>query len=83
MPAANGSRQMREIHLPTNARVSSDLVPDIRLTRGRTVWVLKAMGVSVGVTTPGRVHLPFNLSTLAISLVEHAGTAPNIRRGPH
>jgi hypothetical protein len=41
---------MREIHLPTKARVTSDLVPDIQLTHGRAVWVLEAMGFSAGVT---------------------------------
>jgi hypothetical protein len=43
---------MREFHLPTNARVTSDLVPDIRLTHGRAVGVLEAMGFSAGVGRP-------------------------------
>ncbi len=34
---------MREIHLPITSRMTSDLVPDLRLTHGRAIWTLTAM----------------------------------------
>jgi hypothetical protein len=46
---------MREIRLPTKARVTSELVPDIQLTHGRAVWVLETLGFGAGVT-----HITFN-----------------------
>lgn len=49
----------------------------------RAISPFEALRVYSKLDTPGRAHLPFNLSTLAIALVECAETAPNIRRGPH
>ncbi len=42
-------RTLSEIRLPTKARVTSELVPDLNLAHGRAVWVLSRMGFSVGV----------------------------------
>lgn len=63
----------------------------IRLARGRMLEFgpprvlspFEALRAYSRLDTPGRVHLPFNISALAIGLVECAETAPNIRRGPH
>ena len=41
---------MKAIQLPTKARVTSDLVPDLQLTHGRSLWVLSRMGFAAGVT---------------------------------
>ncbi len=41
---------MKEISLPTKARLTSDLVPDLALTHGKAVWVLAALGFSTSVT---------------------------------
>lgn len=41
---------MKAIQLPTKARVTSDLVPDLQLTHGRALWVLSRMGFAEGVT---------------------------------
>ena len=41
---------MKAIQLPTKARVTSDLVPDLQLTHGRSLWVLSRMGFATGVT---------------------------------
>jgi hypothetical protein len=38
------------MRLPTRARLTGDLVPDLQLTHGRAVWVLSRMGYSAGVT---------------------------------
>lgn len=38
------------IQMPTKARLTSELVPDLRLTHGRSLWVLSKMGFSAGVT---------------------------------
>jgi hypothetical protein len=48
----------------------------------RAVSPFEALRVYSRLDTPGRAHLPLNLSALAINLVECAETAPNIRRGP-
>jgi len=39
---------MRELNLPTKARLTSDLVPDLALTHGHAVQVLEALGFSAG-----------------------------------
>lgn len=44
-----GIGQMRELHLPTKARLTSDLVPDLGLTHGQALWALAAMGFSAGI----------------------------------
>ena len=41
---------MKAIQLPTKARVTSDLVPDLQLSHGRSLWVLSRMGFATGVT---------------------------------
>lgn len=41
---------MKEIHLPTKARMTSNLVPDVQLSHGSTLWVLTTMGFSDGVS---------------------------------
>jgi hypothetical protein len=41
---------MKAIQLPTKARVTSDLVPDLQLSHGRALWVLSKMGFAAGVT---------------------------------
>jgi len=41
---------MKAIQLPTKARMTSDLVPDLQLTHGRALWVLTQMGFAAGVT---------------------------------
>lgn len=63
----------------------------IRFCGGRTIEFgppkavspFEALRVYATSDTPGRAHVPFNLSHLAVRLVQCAGTAPNIRRGPH
>jgi hypothetical protein len=49
----------------------------------RVVSPFEALRIYSRLDTPGRVHLPLNLSTLAINLVECVETAPDIHRGPH
>jgi hypothetical protein len=51
MPIAGGNWQMKELHLPTKARLTSDLVPDLALTHAQTLWVLENMGFSAGIPT--------------------------------
>jgi hypothetical protein len=48
----------------------------------RLLSPFEALRVFSRLDTPGRAHLPLNLSSLAINLVECAETAPAIRRGP-
>ncbi len=47
---------MKAIQLPTRARVTSDLVPDLQLTHGQSLWVLAKMGFAAGVTPPTFNH---------------------------
>ena len=42
---------MKAIQLPTKAHVTSDLVPDLALTHGRSLWVLSKMGPAAGITS--------------------------------
>ena len=39
---------MKEIALPTQAKLTSTLVPDLSLSYGQVVWVLEAAGFSAG-----------------------------------
>ncbi len=57
---------MKIAHLPTTARVTSELVPDVQLTHGRAVWVLTAMGFSAGVTPITFNHYIKSLRVLGI-----------------
>ena len=57
---------MSEIRLPTKARVTSDLVPDLQLTHGRAVWVLGRMGFSAGVTPGTFNHYVKSLRKLGV-----------------
>lgn len=41
---------MKAIRLPTQAHLTSDLVPDMQLTHGRALWVLAKMGFGAGVS---------------------------------
>lgn len=41
---------MKELPLPTAARLTSELVPDITLSLGQMVWVLQAAGFTAGAT---------------------------------
>lgn len=66
---------MREIRLPTKARVTSDLVPDVQLTHGRAVGVLQTMGFSAGVTRPTFNHYIKSLRRLGVPFAHgKAGT---------
>src|SRR5271170_88620 len=64
---------MRELHLPTKARVTSDLVPDIQLTHGRAVWVLQAMGFGAGVTPLTFNHYIKSLRKLGVPFAHGEG----------
>lgn len=57
---------MREIKLPTTARVTSDLVPDLQLTHGRSLWVLSHMGFATGVTPVTFNHYVKSLRKLGV-----------------
>ena len=57
---------MKTVHLPTKARVTSELVPDVQLTHGRAVWVLAAMGFSAGVTPITFNHYIKSLRVLGV-----------------
>jgi hypothetical protein len=50
MASAGGHLRVKDIRLPTKARLTSELVPDLSLTHGSSLWVLKEMGFSAGVT---------------------------------
>ena len=65
---------MRHIHLPTKARMTSDLVPDVAMTHGQAVWVLSAMGFSEGVTKSTFNHYIKSLRKLGLPFArgEHA-----------
>ena len=43
--------QPQYLQLPTKARLTSELVPDLQLTHGRSLWVLNEMGFGAGVTS--------------------------------
>lgn len=47
----------------------------------RLLSPFEALCIYARLETPGRVHLPFNLSTLSIGLVEQAEGAPKMRPG--
>ena len=49
----------------------------------RAISPFEALRVYSRLETPGRAHLPLNLSELAIGLVECAEAAPKIEHGPH
>jgi hypothetical protein len=66
---------MRELHLPTKARVTSDLVPDIQLTHGRAVWVLQTMGFGAGVTILTFNHYIKSLRKLGVPFGHGEGGA--------
>ena len=57
---------MKTVHLPTKARVTSELVPDVQLTHGRAVWVLATMGFSAGVTPITFNHYIKSLRVLGV-----------------
>lgn len=46
----------------------------------RLISPFEALRVYSRLDTPGRAHLPFNLSALAIAMVQFAQEAPNMRR---
>ena len=55
-----------EFRLPTKARVSADLVPDLQLSHGRAVWVLDQMGFAAGVTPRTFNHYVKSLRRLGV-----------------
>lgn len=57
---------MKGIQLPTKARVTSDLVPDLQLTHGRALWVLSNMGFATGVTPLTFNHYVKSLRKLGV-----------------
>ncbi len=57
---------MKAIQLPTKARVTSDLVPDLQLTHGRSLWVLSKMGFASGVTPVTFNHYVKSLRKLGV-----------------
>jgi hypothetical protein len=57
---------MKAIQLPTKARVTSDLVPDLELTHGRSLWVLAKMGFAAGVTPVTFNHYVKSLRKLGV-----------------
>ena len=57
---------MKEIALPTRARLTSELVPDIGLTHGRAVWVLETLGFSTGIGDAAFHHYIKSLRKLGI-----------------
>lgn len=59
-------RTISEIRLPTKARVTSDLVPDLQLAHGRAVWVLGRMGFAAGVTPGTFNHYVKSLRKLGV-----------------
>jgi hypothetical protein len=59
-------RTLSEMRLPTKARVTSDLVPDLQLAHGRAVWVLDRMGFAAGVTPGTFNHYVKSLRKLGV-----------------
>ena len=57
---------MKAIQLPTKARVTSDLVPDLQLTHGRSLWVLSQMGFAAGITPLTFNHYVKSLRKLGV-----------------
>jgi len=57
---------MKPIQLPTKARVTSDLVPDLQITHGRALWVLSKMGFAAGVTPLTFNHYVKSLRKLGV-----------------
>jgi hypothetical protein len=57
---------MKAIQLPTKARVTSDLVPDLQLAHGRSLWVLAKMGFAAGVTSGTFNHYVKSLRKLGV-----------------
>lgn len=73
---------MRELDLPTKARMTSELVPDIELTHGRAVWVLEAMGFGAGVGSDTFNHYIKSLRKLGVPFGPGeggTGTGRNVR----
>ena len=67
-------RPMKQLTLPTKTRMTRDLVPDIELTHGRAVVSpFEALRICAHADEPARARMSFNLSQLAVSLVECAG----------
>ncbi len=57
---------MKAIQLPTKARVTSDLVPDLQLSHGRALWVLTSMGFAAGITPLTFNHYVKSLRKLGV-----------------
>lgn len=57
---------MRELHFPTKARLTSDLVPDIQIGHGDAVRILAAMGFSAGVSPDTFNHYIKSLRKIGI-----------------
>jgi len=57
---------LRNVQLPTKARLTSELVPDLQLTHGRSVWVLRKMGFSAGVSPTTFNHYIKSLRKLGV-----------------
>lgn len=57
---------MKAIQLPTKARVTSDLVPDLRLTHGQALWVLTKMGFAAGISSLTFNHYVKSLRKLGL-----------------
>lgn len=57
---------MRELSLPTKARLTSDLVPDLALTHGHAVQVLEGLGFSVGAPDASFRHYIKSLRKLGV-----------------
>lgn len=57
---------MRELSLPTKARLTSDLIPDLALTHGHAVLVLEALGFSAGAPDATFQHYIKSLRKLGV-----------------
>lgn len=57
---------MMEISLPTKARLTSELIPDLALTHGRAVWVLAQLGLDAGVAPSTFNHYIKSLRKIGI-----------------
>lgn len=57
---------MKAIQLPTKARVTSDLVPDLQLSHGRALWVLTRLGFAAGIAPLTFNHYVKSLRKLGV-----------------
>ena len=72
------SFDMRGVYLDLRIRFGGGRA--IEFGPPKAISPFEALRIYSKLDTPGRAHLPFNLSDLAIAMVEYAEQAPNTRR---